>query len=157
MANLYLIAEFLVVTLAAGIFGTGLMTLVMTWITRSGFAHVDMIEAIGSLFTKTTENARLIGGLLHFIAGVVFAMIYTFIINLVGATGLPGSVLVGTLLGAFQGFVMSFLLVIWVAENHPVERYRNAGFRVAVSHFIGHLVFGFTVGLVVSGFGFTIV
>jgi hypothetical protein len=45
---------------------------------------------------------------------------------------------------------MSFILVIAVAEHHPLPEFREAGFTVAVAHVVGHVVYGALVGLVLG-------
>jgi hypothetical protein len=48
--------------------------------------------------------------------------------------------------------VVSLLLVIVVAEHHPLERFREAGFRVGVTHVAAHVVYGLVLGIAVSVF-----
>jgi len=43
-----------------------------------------------------------------------------------------------------------FLLVVIVAEHHPIEQFHGAGFEVAIAHFVGHVIYGILVGLVVG-------
>ena len=145
------IVQFLVITTLAGIVATGGMTLFMTTLTRSGITNADMVRAIGGIFTKSEdEEALMLGSLLHLVSGISFAMVYTLV--LVYFKVPQGLATVGgtMLLGAFHGFVLSFLLVIAVAENHPVSRFQDAGFGVAVAHFLGHILYGFLVGAVLT-------
>ena len=51
-------------------------------------------------------------------------------------------------MGIFHGIVVSMVLVMAVSDSHPLEQFREAGFGVAISHFIGHVVYGLTVGIV---------
>jgi len=41
-----------------------------------------------------------------------------------------------------------------LAEHHPVEKFQNAGFQVAIAHFFSHIVYGLLIGLVtgISGY-----
>jgi hypothetical protein len=55
-------------------------------------------------------------------------------------------VLICTLSGPFHGSVVSLMLVVLMAEHHPLERFREAGLRVAVTHVAAHIVYGFVVG-----------
>ena len=50
----------------------------------------------------------------------------------------------------FYGLVVSLGLVWIVAENHPLDEFRQATPLVFLSHFAGHVVFGAVVGLVIS-------
>ena len=142
--------HFLLSTIFAGIIGTGGMTLFMHSITQTGIANADMVRAIGSIFTRSLDSALLVGTLLHFTAGVIFAMIYTILFGFFGAQGTLPHVGIGILIGFMHGFVLSFFLVISVAEHHPLKEFREAGFSVAVAHLIGHIIYGALVGLVIG-------
>ncbi len=148
--NFLLVVQFLLVSLAAGITGTLCMTFFMHGFTRSGLANANMIEAIGSIFTKSENNALLVGGILHLVSGVIFAMIYALLLALLGVQGTFYSALVGLCIGAGHGFVLAFLLVVAVAEHHPLEKYREAGLGVAAVHFLGHIIYGAIVGTIVG-------
>ncbi len=74
--------EQIVETILAGVLGTGMMSLVMWLITRSGIANADMIGAIGSIFTRSYENAFTPGLIIHLAAGVVIAFFYVVLISL---------------------------------------------------------------------------
>ncbi len=52
-----------------------------------------------------------------------------------------------TLIGTFHGITVGLLLTVAVADHHPLEQFRAAGPAVAISHVIGHIVYGFFVGL----------
>lgn len=155
--NLFLIVEFLLTTAVAGIVGTAGMSLFMHLITRSGVTNANMMGAIGSLLTKSMESAFLVGGILHFISGIGFAMLYTLLFNFFSISGFLASAGVGLAFGFAHGFVLSFVLVASVAEHHPLPEFRDAGIFVAVAHLIGHVIYGFLVGSVVGLYGFTIV
>ena len=136
----------------AGFVATLAMTLVMGFIHGLGLANADMVRAIGSLFTRKYENAFWPGALAHFGAGTIFALLYA---ALGGLAPLPVSsgvatVIMMTIFGAFHGFAVSIILAITVAEYHPLEQFRKAGGDVVVSHFVGHLVYGFFVGLILA-------
>jgi hypothetical protein len=38
--------------------------------------------------------------------------------------------------------------MVILAEHHPVERFQNAGFQVAIVHFIAHIIYGSLIGLI---------
>jgi hypothetical protein len=140
-------------TIVAGVTGTTLMTLVLTFIHSSGWANADMIRAVGSIITRRYENALLPGLFAHYLAGCVFAFPYVIIMRGTGvapAIAMPG---LGLLLGTFHGVVMSYVMLALVAENHPVERFRHPGFEVAAAHFVAHVAYGLGVGAVVALLG----
>ena len=148
--NVSYVIEFLLFSIVAGVIGTGGMTFVMYLINKMGVTNARMVIAIGSILTKTRENAIRVGLIIHFTAGVIFATLYTIFFSVYGISGLLQFVGVGFGFGFIHGFIMSFILVIAVAEHHPLEEFRQAGFAVAVAHVVGHLVYGTLVGLVIG-------
>ncbi len=139
-----------ILTVLAGIVGTAGMSLAMWIITKSGIANASMIRAIGSMFTKSYDNSFRPGLIVHFISGILFAFLYVILISLFAPTSLAASIGAGAMIGVFHGVAFGFLLVVTVAEHHPLEQYRNAGFEVAIAHFAGHVIYGILVGLVVG-------
>jgi len=137
----------LVTALIAGLLGGVGMIAVMKLITRAQWAHYDMIVAIGSLVTKSRENALRMGLIIHAISAVVFAFLYTLAMAKFGLIHLPTSIFAGLLIGFIHGFVISILLVWVVAEQHPLQEFQSAGFAVGLVHFAGHLAYGAIVGL----------
>lgn len=150
MSDISVVLEFLLFTIVAGVVGTGGMTSVMYLINKMGITNARMVIAIGSIITKTRENAIRVGLVVHFTAGIFFAILYTVFFSVYGIDHLLKFVGVGFGFGFIHGFVMSFILVIAVAEHHPLEEFRDAGFAVAVAHVLGHMVYGTLVGLVIG-------
>lgn len=150
MMDVSSILEFLLFSIVAGVIGTGGMTFTMYMINKMGITNAKMVIAIGSIITKTRENAIRVGLVMHFTAGIAFAILYTIFFSVYGITGILQFVGVGFGFGFIHGFVMSFILIIAVAEHHPLEEFRKAGFDVAVAHVIGHLIYGTLVGLVIG-------
>lgn len=144
---------FPLIVIAAGIVGTAMMTGVMWFIHRSGWANADMTRALGSLVTRRYENSLLPGIALHFTVGCIFAVGYLLIFRSLDLNSIRASIAVGTALGTFHGAAMSFILMALVAETHPVERFRQAGIEVAAAHVVGHLAYGMGVGLVAGWLG----
>ncbi|HWP93895.1 MAG TPA: DUF6789 family protein [Thermodesulfobacteriota bacterium] len=137
-------------TIFAGLLGTGGMSFAMWLITRSGVANADMIRAIGSIFTHSYENSFKPGLIIHLVTGTLIAFIYILLINLLSPTSIAYFILTGAMIGLFHGVAFSFLLVVSVAEHHPLERFREAGSEVAVAHLVGHIIYGLIVGTVVG-------
>jgi hypothetical protein len=46
--------------------------------------------------------------------------------------------------------VVSLLLVVIIAEHHPLERFQQAGLPVAITHIAAHLVYGLVFGAGIS-------
>lgn len=144
---------FPLIVIVAGFVGTALMTGVMWFIHRSGWANADMSRALGSLITRRYENSLLPGIALHFAAGCFFAVGYLLVFRSLDLNSMGASIAVGTALGTFHGAAMSFILMALVAETHPVERFRTAGVEVAAAHVVGHIVYGMGVGFVAGWLG----
>lgn len=133
--------------ITAGIGATFLMTLVMALIHRSRSVNADMIRALGSLWTRKNENALLPGIVIHFVFGIAFALVYAWIWSAFGVISIVPLMLTGAVIGFFHGMVVSIGLVVLVAEHHPLPRFRQVGFGVAIAHMIGHTFYGAALGL----------
>ena len=140
-------------TLAAGVIATGLMTAVLYSIHWRGFANADMLRALGSILTRTEAKALLPGTLLHFLFGIVFAFIYVGFWSALPIAALWTYLAMGVIFGLGHGLVVSFALVILVAEHHPLQRFQQAGMGVAIAHLLGHVAYGFVVGLLAGWWG----
>ena len=139
-----------ILTIIAGLLGTAGMTLVMWLIHRSGIAKADMVRAIGSMFTSSIEDALAPGIIIHFIVGSIIAFFYVILISLFGPTSVAATIGTGAMIGLFHGVSFSFLLIVTVAEHHPLEQFRDTGFEVAIAHLVGHIIYGLVVGTVVG-------
>ncbi|MGE0172868.1 MAG: hypothetical protein AB7T49_08790 [Oligoflexales bacterium] len=144
------------IVLLAGVAGTLAMTIFMYVCHWSKFANGDMVRAIGSIFTKKYENSFVPGLAVHFTNGILFAFIYYYAWQRLGILGAAETTdmnvmpLIGLMTGFVHGFVVSFSLVVAVAEHHPLEQFRRVGFAVALVHVLGHVVYGLVVALVLS-------
>ena len=140
----------ILVIILSGILGTSGMSLVMWLITRSGLANADMIGAVGSIYTRSSENALLPGIIMHFTAGIIFAFLYVVFLSLFSLGSVGAYIGMGAMTGVFHGLVVSFILVVLVAEHHPLEQFRKGGSEVAVAHLVGHIIYGLIVGAVIG-------
>ena len=117
-------------------------------ITGLKLSNVDMVKAIGSLYTRKEETSFFPGLMMHFTAGIIFCNLYILLFKVFPATVATPFIYVvlGISAGFVHGIVVSLLLVILVAEHHPLNKYRNVGFSVAVYHFLAHIIYGFIIG-----------
>ncbi|MDB6093287.1 MAG: hypothetical protein JWM32_849 [Verrucomicrobia bacterium] len=150
MNSMTIIVTYLLTSLMAGLLGGTAMELVMWLIARDGWAKGNMIVALGSLVTKTRENAFRVGAILHAISAVGFAAVYVMLMIMLGRTHLPASLVLGIGVGVLHGMIVSLMLVWIVSERHPLEEFNEAGFAVGLTHFAGHVAFGAVVGAVVG-------
>ena len=139
-----------VATIIAGLVATAGMSIALWAITRSGIARAPMIRAIGSMLTGSYENSFKPGLVIHFIVGTLVAFVYALLISLFSPTSLAAYIAEGAMIGVFHGVAFGFILVVSVAEHHPLEEFRDAGSQVAIAHFVGHVIYGILVGTVLG-------
>ena len=133
--------------LLVGIVATACMSFCLYLIHWSGFANGDMVRALGSLVTRRDENSLPIGWLIHLSAGALFSVCYAQALLVTGFSGSTLGVLICVVFALFHGAVVSLLLVVIIAEHHPLERFREAGLPVAITHIAAHVVYGLVLGL----------
>ncbi|MCB1166058.1 MAG: hypothetical protein KDK33_07895 [Leptospiraceae bacterium] len=136
-------------TILVGILATLAMSAFMYSIHTSRLANADMVRALGSLVTRDKDSGLLAGLITHVVGGIMFAFPYCFVVSVFPESDLLTPLLIGGLAGFFHGFVFSFVMIALVAENHPIEQFRQAGVSVAVAHILGHIVYGLVAGALV--------
>ena len=102
--------------LVAGLLGGTAMIFVMRLIGRTDPDKGDMILALGSLVTKSRENARRTGMALHVVSSIGFGLAYTLMMFLLGLTQMPLSMMIGIGAGIFHGLLVSLMLV-WRSKS----------------------------------------
>lgn len=150
MEQATLITKFLFFASLAGLIGAVAMTAAMRLMSRTHWARADMIIAVGSLLTKSRDNALLVGWFLHGISAIVFGIVYALLLLAGEMATWPAALFVGAGIGVLHGLVVSLSLCWLVAEQHPLEEFRNVSVAVAFTHFLGHVVYGAVVGLVIA-------
>ena len=143
--------NFIILAIISGVVGTAGMTTFLWLIDRSGKVNANMIRAVGSAVTRSYETSLFPGSLIHFSSGIIFGLIYLYIFQMLQLNYLSSFLIAGGIIGLAHGFAFSFIMVI-LAEHHPVDRFQNAGFQVAIAHFVAHIVYGALVGLVAGFF-----
>ncbi|MFZ0391321.1 MAG: hypothetical protein WAN36_12760 [Calditrichia bacterium] len=141
--------DFFLMAVVTGILATAVMTFFLWIVNKTGLANADMVRALGSGITRSYDKAMAPGMILHFVAGIIFAMIYIVILNLIHLTSTFYIILTGGIIGFWHGFAFSFVMVI-LAEHHPVERFKDASFQVAIVHFAAHIIYGLTAGIILA-------
>jgi hypothetical protein len=139
-------------TVLAGLIATVVMSAALYAIHWRGFAEADMIRALGSLVTRSETNAMPLGVAIHLLSGIGFAFVYVIAWSTLPLAEFRHYVLLGLMTGFAHGLVVSFLLVILVAEHHPLPRFQRVGIGVAVAHLAGHIVYGLLVGIVAGSY-----
>lgn len=142
--------ETVIYAIAAGLAGAAAMRVAMRLIERAGPPTGGMVVALGSLFTRSRDNARPTGTAIYFGAAVIFGLVYMLLMMRLELTGFPHAFFAGAGFGFFHGLVVSLGLTWVVSDNHPLTEFRNVTPLVFLSHFAGHVVFGAVVGLVIA-------
>lgn len=115
------LVNYLGTALVAGVLGGLAMEWVMWLISRAGLAKGDMLLALGSLVTKSRENAYRVGLIIHITAAIGFAFVYTLLLVTLGYTHLPLALLLGLAAGTLHGIIVSLMLV-WVVSDQQIGR-----------------------------------
>ena len=133
-----------------GLFSTLIMVLFLRILRLFGLAEVDVFRALGSLVTKTYRNSLVPGLIMLFTGGALFSLIYSYVIKYAPVQTEPGVILTGAALGFVHGLTITFLLVVMVAEYHPLESFRQRNVSVIISYLFGHVIYGLSVGFLLS-------
>lgn len=138
----------IVIGAVSGLSGAYAMNSFMRKISAAYSKRVDMILALGSYFTGQIKGAARLGNLIHMVAGIVFGTVYLMIMYAIGGAVLPYSLFLGIGFGFFHGMFMSYMLMFYASERHPVEAYRKATLEEGLLHLVGHLIFGAVTGFI---------
>jgi hypothetical protein len=149
MTTMFLV-KYLSTSLVAGVLGGLAMQLVLWLISRAAPVKGDMILALGSLITKSRDNAYRVGFIVHALVAIGFGLVYTLLMVTLGYTQLPYSLVLGLGVGVGHGLLMSLMLVWVVSDHHPLEEFKEADLLVGLGHFVAHVAYGGVVGLVVG-------
>ncbi len=149
MTAMFLV-KYLCTALVAGVIGGLAMQLAMRLIERGGHVKGDMILALGSLITKSRDNAYRVGLIVHATAAIGFGLVYTLLMVTLGYTHMPLSLMLGLGVGALHGLIVSLMLVWVVADQHPLEEFKETDLLVGLSHMAGHVAYGGIIGVIVG-------
>ena len=115
---------------------------------RFQWANVDLIRALGSLYTLSYEESLAPGLFIHYALGILFAFVYAFVIGLAPVSTPWVAFLISAFVSIVHGVVVGLLLDVFVAEHHPLKRFRKTGMRVVSAYVFGHVFYGLTLGAV---------
>lgn len=140
--------SYLLNCLIIGVVATLTMTVFLWTITYLKLCNVDMVKAIGSWLTRKESTATLPGMLAHLFAGTLFCFVYIFLFGVLPNPGENDYIyaVVGAGMGLVHGVVVALALIVLVAEHHPLPKFQKAGFKVAVYHFLAHILYGLVIG-----------
>jgi len=148
-----LVGNFIRWSVLAGGAGALVMVLVLWIFTISKLANAKMVLAVGSLITRRYERAIMVGSVIHAFLGVFFGECYAFVLMGINHPGIGPNLIMGAGIGMFHGLIMSMVLVVSVAESHPLEEFQERGYAIALSHWVAHVFYGATVGAIIGASG----
>lgn len=127
----------------AGLLGTLVMTILMYLGPAMGMPKMDIIGMLGTMFTATEGSARIIGTIVHFMMGAIFALIYAFLWNL----GIGSSTWYwGLIFGAVHALIAIVMMPVML-RMHPRPPSMDFGPQMMLGLLMGHLVFGLVVAI----------
>ncbi len=139
--------------ITAGIAGTIVMTMVMMMAPKMGLPKMDIVGMLGSMFSA--ESNRMVGMIMHFMMGIVFAIVYALLWNAgIGTVSLLWGAIFGMVHWLISGVMMGGMSMMHAGVkagtvNAPgVYMTSNGGMMAFMGGLIGHVIFGLVVALV---------
>ena len=147
--------------LAGGAVGTVVLTSGLRIAQAAGYTRMDIPLLLGTIYTDNRSRASLIGYVIHFVNGLLFALVYYAIFRAVGHAGWVFGAILGGVHAAFAGGILVTVLLpvvhprmgtLWSdSEETPILEppgflLVNYGRRTAIGTLIGHVAYGAIVG-----------
>jgi len=151
--------------LAGGFVGTLVLTTVLRAGSEAGLTRMDLPFLLGTAFTGDRSRAKALGYLLHFAAGLVFALAYYAIFRAIGHSGWGLGALFGLSHALFSGTALVNVLLPVVHPRmggdmtaapavalleRPGFMMVNYGLRTPLVSIAAHVAYGAIVGGFVS-------
>lgn len=132
----------------AGLVATAIMTAIMYMAPYMGFPKMDMMGMIGTMFTERGSGATILGAVVHFMMGAIFAIIYAFLwASVIGAP----TWLWGIIFGLVHGIIAIAVMPMMKGMHPRPEAFEmGSGTMAIVGILTGHAIFGLVVALVYS-------
>ena len=131
-------------TVVAALMATGAMTVFAFAFNAGRVLHINPVAAIGSIFAESRRAALGVGFMMHATLGILFAFVYRALLSAIGLDGPTSSIVGAAAMGVAHGYIVSFWVVINVAEHNRWEEFREEGVGLAVIYFVAHIVYGMT-------------
>jgi hypothetical protein len=148
-------------TIAGGFAGTVVLTTSLRLAQQTGVTRMDLPLLLGTVFTPNRSRASVIGYAVHFMNGLLFALLYYAVFRAVGHAGWLFGLGLGFVHGIFAGGALVAILLPAVhprmgtpwsdAEETPLLEppgflLTNYGERTAIGNLLAHLAYGAIVG-----------
>jgi hypothetical protein len=152
--------------LVGGFAGTLVLTATLAAVNHLRLTRMDIPFLLGTAFTQDRSRARVIGYALHFVAGLVFALVYYALFAALGRAGWRLGMLFGLVQALFAGTALVNVLLPAVhprmgtpdsaANSSPLLEapgfmLLNYGRATPAVSILAHLAYGAIVGLFTSG------
>ena len=141
----------------AGMAGTVVLSMVMALAPKMGMPKMDIVGILGTMFSK--EGNRTLGWIMHFMMGIIFALIYAALWNAgIGAPTALWGVGFGAVHWLITGLMMGAVPMLHAGvkagtvEAPGVFMMNTGGIMAFMGGLIGHMLYGLTVALVYGAF-----
>lgn len=121
-------------------------------ISRLRQSHVDMIQAIGTIYHGSYSHSVFRGAFVQYFFGIGSAFIYLLLLAVFQPPTVFAAAAYGGLIGFFHGCVVSYALTVIVDEDHPLPVFREYGYEVVIYYWVAQILFGIVAGAII-GFG----
>jgi hypothetical protein len=147
--------------LAGGLVGTVVLTSSLRIAQELGWTRMDLPLLLGTAVSENRSRANVVGYALHFVNGLLFALVYYAVFAAVGHAGWLFGLALGLVHALFAGGALVSILLPAVhprmgtpwsdAEETPLLEppgflLRNYGEQTALGTVIAHLAYGTIVG-----------
>ena len=152
--------------LVGGFAGTLVLTATLAAGSPLRLTRMDIPFLLGTAFTEDRSRARVVGYALHFVAGLVFALIYYAVFTALGRAGWQLGMLFGLVHALFAGTALVNVLLPAIhprmgtphsaANSSPLLEapgfmLLNYGRATPVVSIVAHLAYGAIVGFFIGG------
>ena len=135
-----------------GIIATSGMISFLWLITGLTKTNVDMVKAVGSIYSKSEETALTPGLLMQFTSGIIMTYIYGVFFSLLHLTTSYSYALIALLFGLIHGLAVTIVLKHLIAEHHPLEKFQEVNFKKSLAHILAHILFGLIIGVMYGSY-----
>lgn len=142
--------------IVAGLVGTAVISMVMAMAPKMGMPKMNIVDMLSTMFGKPN---RMMGWAMHFMMGVIFALVYAFLWSAgVGSPTWSGGLIFGGVHWLVVGMVMGMIPMMHAGIKSGAVKApglwmtNNGGMMAFVGGLIGHLAFGLAVALVYALF-----
>ena len=140
----------------AGLVGTVAISMVMAMAPKMGMPKMDIVDMLSTMFGKPN---RMLGWMMHFMMGIIFALIYAFIWSAgIGSPTWLNGLIFGAIHWLVVGMVMGMIPMMHAGIKSGAVQApglwmtNNGGMMAFVGGLMGHLAFGLVVVLIYNLF-----